>query len=351
MAIDTSAAGIVSAALPYSSPLGSLQIVELEQGHVAEAARLHVATYRHALEANALLPRELLNPAPVESLLRRAIAAGPAVAAVRYGELAGYMAGFAVPRLRGVGVGTHLPEWAHGAREDGRAETYEALYAAISARWAETGHLSHFVSVLAGDPELEESLIWLGFGLCVAEAIRDLRPVPARLPVGVTVRQAAITDLEALGPLADAHEAYYPAAPTFLFRGGDDARAKMEVWLRTPAESVWVAESEGRLVSFIYMRPPHGDVCRALREPGTIAIGGAFTVPEARGRGAASALLAAIVEWARRAGFERIAVDFETANPLARRFWLRHFSPICLTFERHLDDRLAAGRPGTEAVR
>jgi hypothetical protein len=31
-----------------------------------------------------------------------------------------------------------------------------------------------------------------------------------------------------------------------------------------------------------------------------------------------------------RVGFDRLAVDFETANVLARRFWLRAFDPICL---------------------
>jgi len=356
MAIDTSAAGIVSAALPHSGDRGSLQVVEFEEKHIAEAARLHAGSYRRALESNPALPASPLDPAPVEALLRRAIAAGPAVAALHDGELAGYMGGymggFAVPGLRGAAAGIHVPEWAHGARELGRAETYEALYTAISALWAEAGRLCHCISVLAGDPDLEESLIWLGFGLCVADAIRDLWPVPARRPTGVTVRQATLADTDALGLLAEAHEAYYAAAPTFLYRRCQpDPRTEMESWLRTPGESVWVAEIEGRAVSFLYMRPPHDDICRALREPGTIAVGGAFTLPEARGRGLAGALLAAVVEWARRTGCECVAVDFETANPLARRFWLRHFRPVCLTFERHLDERLAPSRPAAETAR
>jgi hypothetical protein len=48
------------------------------------------------------------------------------------------------------------------------------------------------------------------------------------------------------------------------------------------------------------------------------------------------------VAGARSAGFERLAVDFETANLPARRFWLRSFTPVCLSFERHLDDLLAS---------
>ncbi len=34
--------------------------------------------------------------------------------------------------------------------------------------------------------------------------------------------------------------------------------------------------------------------------------------------------------------------SLETANLPARRFWLRWFMPVCLSFERDLDDRLAS---------
>jgi GNAT superfamily N-acetyltransferase len=72
------------------------------------------------------------------------------------------------------------------------------------------------------------------------------------------------------------------------------------------------------------------------------------SAPEARGSGVGRALLSVIVAWARSAGFERMAVDFETPNLLARRFWLRSFTPVCLSFERHLDDRLADPAPESD---
>ena len=45
------------------------------------------------------------------------------------------------------------------------------------------------------------------------------------------------------------------------------------------------------------------------------------------------------------AGFERMIVDWETANIPARRFWLRYFDVAYLSFVRHIDDRLV-GPPG-----
>ncbi len=61
--------------------------------------------------------------------------------------------------------------------------------------------------------------------------------------------------------------------------------------------------------------------------------------------GIGTALLSGVVDWARAGGFERVPVDFETANLLARRFWSSSFTAVCLSFERHLDDRLVGRAP------
>ncbi len=73
----------------------------------------------------------------------------------------------------------------------------------------------------------------------------------------------------------------------------------------------------------------------------TTSISGAFTREKARGGGIATALLNRSLEWAHAAGYERCAVDFEPMNPLATRFWLRHFEPVCYTLIRHVDKREA----------
>jgi hypothetical protein len=78
----------------------------------------------------------------------------------------------------------HFPEAA-------RLQTYEALYAALSARWADAGQLCHCVSVMTGNPKLEDSLIWSRFGLMSAVAVRDSL---AALAVAPAVAPAAGAD-------------------------------------------------------------------------------------------------------------------------------------------------------------
>jgi GNAT superfamily N-acetyltransferase len=51
-------------------------------------------------------------------------------------------------------------------------------------------------------------------------------------------------------------------------------------------------------------------------------IGPTATLPGARGRGVGHALVDAALTWAYDHGYQWISVDFDTANPLSRPFWL-----------------------------
>lgn len=51
-------------------------------------------------------------------------------------------------------------------------------------------------------------------------------------------------------------------------------------------------------------------------------IGPTATLPGARGRGVGHALVGAALTWAYDHGYQTVSVDFDTANPLSRPFWL-----------------------------
>ena len=48
------------------------------------------------------------------------------------------------------------------------------------------------------------------------------------------------------------------------------------------------------------------------------------------------ALLEAGLVYYRMRGYQRCAVDFEPASPLAVRFWLRYFDLVCVSLERQI---------------
>ena len=55
-------------------------------------------------------------------------------------------------------------------------------------------------------------------------------------------------------------------------------------------------------------------------------------LPAASGVGAA--LLSHALAWAKEQGYQRCSVDYEAANPPARRFWERWFEPVVFSLMR-----------------
>ena len=79
----------------------------------------------------------------------------------------------------------------------------------------------------------------------------------------------------------------------------------------------------------------------AISDDVTVSITGAFTKKTARGSGVGTALLNQVLDWAKANGYQKCAVDCESANIPGSRFWLRHFQPICYALVRCVDERLA----------
>lgn len=81
-------------------------------------------------------------------------------------------------------------------------------------------------------------------------------------------------------------------------------------------EGGWVAEMDGARVGCV--------LCTAGEEPGTAKLRLLLVMPEARGRALGSRLVTTTLDFARRAGYERM--QLWTNHPLAaaRRIYLRH---------------------------
>ena len=65
---------------------------------------------------------------------------------------------------------------------------------------------------------------------------------------------------------------------------------------------------------------------------------GAFCLPEYRGRGIMQGMLDACINVLSMEGFRLLGVDFESFNPAARGFWLKHFVPYTNSLVRRIDE-------------
>ena len=95
-----------------------------------------------------------------------------------------------------------------------------------------------------------------------------------------------------------------------------------------------------------FARTLDDDACGIIMDEGTASITGAYAVPGVRRQGVATALLRACVAWAAERGYARCAVDFESANIEANRFWRLHFAPVCYSLMRCVDEAAVAKERG-----
>jgi GNAT superfamily N-acetyltransferase len=148
--------------------------------------------------------------------------------------------------------------------------------------------------------------------MTVTESWRDRR-VPANLP-RMTIREVRVEDFESWLPLWDGYNAFYG-------RSGETALSPAvtrTTWLRffDPAEPMHalVADEGGALLGlthYLFHRST------TLIPPITY-LQDLFTVPEARGRGVATALIAAVYERAAAAGSPRVYWQTHETNAVAR---------------------------------
>jgi len=329
-----------------------MQIVPLQTAHLDEAARLFVARYRQERAVAPALPARHEDPSGVLPLLDRLLGKAPGVAALADGRLCGYLSGFPIANFKGTQRGVFSPVWAHAAVGDDRVAVYRYMYEHLSRQWVAAGCLTHAISLYAQDAEAAD--IWFRncFGLLVVDALRPLAPVAGVPPAGVEIRQATAADVDLILPLVEGLGRYLADGPIFLALLEMPTRPEYTEWLAEPAHTLWLALHDGEAIAYIRAQPPTCDVAYVVGDPQTISITGAYTRPEWRGRGVATALLGRVVDWARENGYARCAVDFEAQNIWGSRFWLSHFQPTCHSLMRHVDERITwahAARPAADA--
>ena len=318
-------------------------ITPLTEDHLADAAHIVSRRYGALRETAPCLPARYGETEVLMPMLVELLNAGPGVAAVVEGKLVGFLAGFPIPGFRGLPA-VISPEYGNGVWLESGDPGYiwDAMYTALAPHWVADGRTVHLVVSFADDATGIETWHMLGFGKAGADAVRGLDPVvsPAN---DIEIRRAGAEDVEAYRRLEMNLTDHLGATPTYLAGHEPDTLSECLDLLENPGYAAWLASRGGQVIGYLLQGPVGGNA-RILRDAGTSSITGAYTDPAARGTGVATALLNRALTWARERGYVRCAVDFETMNPQARRFWLRHFTPITYALERHIDARAVPTR-------
>ena len=172
-------------------------------------------------------------------------------------------------------------------------------------------------------PRLSEALSNLGFGRNGAYGVQAAAPRP-RSPA-VAVRVAGPEDFGTVARLALVELQHRSAPPMFgppqgrpLAELAAEHRALRDNGAVHLLAALGGADAADVGLLTIELTSPVPRLC----PDGQPYIGPTATVPAARGRGVGHALVGAALTWAHDHGYQWVSVDFETANPLSRPFWL-----------------------------
>jgi GNAT superfamily N-acetyltransferase len=309
----------------------SIEVVPFSSAHVGAAAASFSAVVRSLRHDVPALSATFADPA--ESGNRLSETKG--VAALEAGRLVGYLTSwFPISQFRRTHrIGAYVPEWGHGVWHPDVAGVYAALYREAAREWADAGCDVHAITLLDSCRTSIEAWFRMGFGMLTVDAVRSMAGLDTPTRSGVTVRAATVADASALAGLDLEHIRHYAGPPIFMSPPLAADESTWSAFLADPRDTAWLAELNGGPVGFIRFGHEFkgSDVIEDSRG---VFIAGAYVRPEHRRRGVSTALLDAGLRHYASAGLRCCALDFESFNPEAAAFWLRHFTPVCSSLMR-----------------
>jgi GNAT superfamily N-acetyltransferase len=315
------------------------QIVPFTADHLGEAVELFGCDYRREQEESPLLPSETADDAERIYHAIKPLAANPGVAVIKDNQVVGFMLSGYRFSFKGQKA-MFVPEYCHASILSDRRELYQIMYMALANEWVRDRLHLHIVGHFAHNAILQESLYQLGFGAIIAEALRDLSQVQ-----GVhTTDIAEESDIKGFLSISIEDSRYYRDAPIFIVKEteADERRAVLESSIREGDTYFAFYENDEAGAYLSVGESASGTLKEGflLRGTRTAQIKNAFVKPHIRGKGIGKSLLQRAVDWSIEHGYERLFVEFETANYFGGNFWRRHFTPYLYFSMRYIDNTI-----------
>ena len=224
-------------------------------------------------------------------------------------------------------------------------EALRDCYADWSTHYVERGIFRHYVHAPVEDAVAVDAWFNTGFGRMQAHAVRSVTGLEAHPPARVEIRDATADDLDAIMPLSPLIALQLVGPPAWAISLPERFTTDRADWadeLEHPEGPLLLAVEDGNalgLAGFYEAKPG------PMVPDGAWELGVAMTLPEARGRGIARALVAAGFARAAEAGVSHCITDWRTASLAADRSWRAlGWVPTHHRLHRHVDERVAWAR-------
>lgn len=342
-----------------------IHLQRMETCHMESVMKLVLDAYRQACLAVPELPSESSTgilegveagiEAGVEEGIQAMIHQNGGIVAIIDGEVMGFMTGMGpfdehFGRVKGI----YTPLHGHGTSVslDGgiREKVYDLMYQATSEMWMTKGILSHAITVYSHEERVRNVFFMNGFGMRCMDAVKKLSANQwhddySALMNGIGLEYDELSeldgnDLEGIVTLKNGLIEHLKSSPVYMPLGFqytvEAARAE-----NTRRKSTYYGiRSSGKVVAFMEVMDSGENFIGD--HPGFFHICGAFMVPELRGENIFGRLLSYVEQQVAEGGGTHLGVDFESFNPTARRFWLKHFKAYTHSLVRRIDERILA---------
>ena len=307
--------------------------------HLKSAIDLFVDDYRRERKASPLLPSSTTDSKERLCDSIKPLLANPGVAVLQDARVVAFMlTGYRFPFKGQQAI--LVSEYCHASVPRNRRELYQIMYMYLANEWAASHAHLHIIGHFAHDTVLQEALCQLGFGTIIAEALRDLSGIRGPRIADVVEE----TNAERLLGISIDDMRYYRNAPIFLVKEAEpgERQLDLESSIRQGDTYFVFRENDETGAYFCVGESASGPGKEGflLRDTRTAQVKSAFAKPHLRGKGIGKSLLQRAVDWSAEHGYERLFVEFETANYFGGNFWRRYFSPYLYYSMRYIDNTI-----------
>ncbi|WP_313133781.1 GNAT family N-acetyltransferase [Anaerocolumna sp.] len=230
--------------------------------------------------------------------------------------------------------GTFSPIHAHGAIYENRGKIYKRLYQSAAKKWVNSGISSHSIGLYAHDTQAINAFFTYGFGLRCVDAIRPMEKLQEKINSDFAYCELKKADIKEITTLHRELSAHMAESPCFMKTISQDLELTQE---ENQNSRVFIAKHNTSIIAFLEVTDNAENF--ATSYPDMQNICGAFCLPEYRGSGAIQSLLNFMIAALGNDGYTRLGVDFESFNPTAYGFWLKHFTAYTNGVVRRIDEK------------
>ncbi len=234
-------------------------------------------------------------------------------------------------------VGVFSPMGANGAIGKDRAAVYARMYQAAGGKWAKSGATSHAVCLYAHDKEVSGQFFRYGFGLRTVDAIREMDKIEVPSCEDYTFEELSQNEYASVFPLELLLNQHQCKSPFFMNREPNKMEDFVDSYMKRGSR-FFAAKYRDSICAYLKILKD-GETFIADNSD-YIHIGGAFCLPEHRGKGVYPNLINHAIRSLKLENYSALGVDFESINPTAWGFWSKYFDAYTYGVVRRIDEHI-----------